>query len=526
MIIQNSTAQLQKESAKLTLARLGTPDYSRMLELWELVDDCFAGELAIKAKGEKYIYRPESKRGNSKNAERKWEVYKKRGKFPNLPIKELKKSVGIICAKPPEITFANAAEQIAGIREYATPFRDGLDALFLRTVEAVLRYGRYCLLLEPDETERGFHINEYRPDKFIRAKVAERDGGSYAKLVILDTSYIDYSTELWQDVFIPELTLLAVTEGSEDRPGYYYQAKFGGEAVAIQGYQADRTPVYVSADVYTASVGGVLDALQAWKVDQPDPTMCSEFAIPTKYGRTLDRIPFTCVNASSLNFMRYENPPLLGQCVKCLHILNADCDHQQAVYMTTDPIPKFTGVPAQGEVKMSADNALYLGEGQNFDFAVAPASGLQLQADNIKSMLDEAKAEGVFLSGSEQVVNTSGYALQIQRNAATADLRQINEFCGKGIEEQLRIAGKWIGMDEAEVMADIKFTPTADFADIKPTMQEALAFVSAADKLGITAEERRLWAERNLGIEHRDWAELEAELDAEKLAELSGNPLT
>lgn len=516
MIIQTGNAQRQQKSAFLSISQLGSPEYPTMVDIWQMMDDCFAGELAIKAQDEKYIYRPESKRGAK--SQRKWDAYKGRGKFPNLPMKELKKSIGILCAKSPEVLLDGKAARLEFLREFATPYRDGLDALFLRTVENVLRYGRYCLLLEPtNDDERGFHINEFRPQKFIRAKYAEKDGVSFAKMILLDTSSIDYDTTVWRDVYCPQITLLALTEPTATSPGVYYQAKFGSRHVVIDGYRKkDRSPIWQDVEQYRTAMSEVMGALESFDIENPDPNKCTEFAIPDKYGKTLDRIPFTCINASSLNFMRYENPPLLGQCLKCLHILNADCDHQQAVYMTTDPIPTFKGVVEGGEIKMSADNALTLGENQDFNYTVAPSAGLQMQADNIARMLADAQQEGVFLAGSEQAVNTSGYALEIQRNSQTADLRQINTFCGKGIEEQLRTAGAWIGMSDDEISNNIKFTPSTDFADIKPTMQEAVAFCNAADKLSITAEERRKWAEKNLGIEHKDWDELQAELDAEK----------
>ena len=41
--------------------------------------------------------------------------------------------------------------------------------------------------------------------------------------------------------------------------------------------------------------------------------------------------------------------------------------------------------------------------------------------------------------------------------------------------------------------------------------------------LMMTREEMRSWIERNAGIEHRDWIELEAELDAESEAEETNN---
>lgn len=516
MIIKSTEAVTRKKSAVFALEQLAVPEWAEFRQYWKLIDHVLAGELTVKNHADKYIYRPMSKRGNTTEAWMSWEAYKNRGKLPKIAAENLEKMQGTICARPPLFTLEPSASRLEFFREKATPFSDGLDALFSRTVENVLKYGRYCLLLEPDEDGDIFHINEFRPEKLLRVVPIEKGGDSYAKVVYLDTSNIRFDYHLHQDVYCPQITILAL-----DGRGVYYQAKFGTGEVPLKGLK-DGAPVPEDAGQYKDTMGEVFAELESFDIDNPDP---GRAIYPTKFGKTLDRIPFTVVSPNSLNFMRFAAPPLLDLCVQSLHILNADCDHQQAIYLTTDPIPKFTKLEKTrdgAKVMLSADRSLILGGEADFNFVSAPTGGLQMQADNIERMLAESRQMGLNITGTDGAANTSGVALEIIRNAQTAKLRMVNQFCAKAIEEQLRRAAVWLlNMAPEAVAENVKYTPSADLAKVKPTMTELSAFANVAEKFSVTRRELREWLEENFDIEHKDWDDLQAELDAERdLAEI------
>ena len=501
---------------RLTLDRLAVPDFPRMLDKWRLCDDVFAGELAVKAQADRYIYRPVSKSGRGDAAKKAWQAYVGRGKLSKLPRQTLEKITGTLTAKPPVATFAGRAEELEPMREIATPFSDGLDALFSRVVYNVLKYGRYCMLLEPEDD--GFHINEYRPEKFLRA-VPDYDetGRSYARMVLLDTSSIDYVLSEWRSVYRPKLTVLGL-----DGAGRYFQTNIGGVEIAVRDFDAAGRPVLESEREYREGMTAILDALRRFDVTAPVPGDLAEVVYPTRYGRPLDRIPFTCCNSGDLNFARFADPPLLDVCLLSLHALNADCDHQQAIFLTTDPLPTFTGLDersgADGKaVNLTPDRALKLTGDADFKFVSAPAQGLDMQAANIKNILDEARLLSLAVSGIEDSGNTSGVALELKQEYRTADIRLINQTCAKAIEEQLRCAGRWLGMDSPTAAEDIKYTPARDLAKLKPTLSDAKVLADVAERFSLTRQELREWAESNLGIEHRDFDEVLAALDAEKI---------
>ena len=507
MITRSFDAITRKKSAQSALEQLADPEYSRMVPLWELCDDVFAGELAVKAKDAKYIYQPVSKSG--KDRRKAWEAYKGRGVMPDYAASTLEKMCGILSGTPPDITFDGKAARLDFLREYATPYHDGLDALADRVRRFVLRSGRYCLLLEPDEDEKiGFHINEYKCRKFLRAKAVDGGGETYAKLVLLDTSSIIYETGLWKDVYYPQITLLAL-----DGNGVYYQAKFGRKGAPIERYRNTGVPIFGDNQVYAEAMSEVFNQLEGFNVDFPDESRCSELVYPTKYGRTLDRIPFVCVNPGDLNFTDYWNPPLLKLCLQSLHILDADCTYKTALFLTGDPQPVFTGMN-KSDLKVGSDSPWFIPQGATFQFVSPSGSGLTEQANSLEKMKAEAQLMGVSLAGQENLGNTPVGTMQLYRNSQTADLMRINQNCGKAIEIILRFAGKWLGMNDEECSRDIKFTPSNEFAEIKATAAECVQ-IGASD-LPMTQEEKRRYIEKNNIVEPRPWDEVMEELEAEK----------
>ena len=496
------------DSRLRTYDELYNADYKKQAAKWQLCDDCFSGEEAVKAKWQDYIDIPKAKQNN----EQLRKAYISRGKFPAFPADTLEQSIGILGSAVPDITFDGKAKKLDYLRDYATPFRDGATALFARVVANVLRYGRYCLLLEPNNNPQGgFHINEYKPQKFMRCKIDGEDGESYARMILLDTSYTDYDTVDWKETYTPQITVLAL-----DGRGEYYQAKFGGTAVTVSRYNGSGEMIFEDPSALNDAKDSIMVRLLNFNIFEPDPGLPDDFVYPDKFGKRFDRIPFTCINAQDLHLTRYGDVPLLKLCRQCLHILNADCDHQNLLFMTSDPKPTIIG--GDGDAKdlyLGVDGVLCLPEGFTFSFVSPQAIGLDQQRQNIQEMMETARKMGVSLSGTESAAYTPGVSLELLRNAQTAALKIINRNCGAGVEEQLRFAGKWSGMTDEEVNRDIKFVPSDAFAEIKATAAECVSVAMNAGTLKMTAKEVRQYVEKSGLADARDWEELKEELDAE-----------
>lgn len=495
-----------------TFEELYNTDYKTYSKYWQICDDCFAGEEVIKSKWSEYIAIPKAKQRNNELTA----AYVKRGKFPPFAADTLEQSIGILGSAVPDVVFDGKAKKLDFLRDYATPMRDGVTALFARTIANVLRYGRYCLLLEPNNNPQGgFHINEFKPQKYMRAMIADRDGESYAQLVLLDTSFIDYDPAVWRETYTPQITVLAI-----DNRGEYYQAKFGITAVPLLRIADDGAIVPEQSELMKAAQNDLLERLLKFNIYEPDGAIPDELIYPDKFGKRFDRIPFTCINAQDLNLVKYGDVPLLKLCRQCLHILNADCDHQNLLFMTSDPKPTIIG--GDGEPKdiyLGVDGTLSLPEGFVFSFVSPAATGLDQQRANIAEMVDVARKMGVSLSGTESAAYTPGVSLELLRNAQTAALKIINANCGAGIEEQLRFAGKWSGMTDEELNRDIKFIPSDAFAEIKATAAECVSVAMNAGALKMTEKEVRQYIEKNGLADARDWEEVKEELEAEAQAQ-------
>lgn len=506
-IFKTYDAHSAEKIAELTLEQLATHNYANMKPLWELCEDVFAGESVIKNKAYKYIYRPRSK-SEGKDAENAWRAYRKRGKLPAFASKTLEQMQGILGAIPPQITLDGKGERLASLREYATPYRDGLEALTNRVRENILRTGRYCLLLEPDKEGDKFHINEYKCWDFLRCVITDKGEETFAKCIFLNTSKIEYNTKVWRDVYYPEITLLALD--SQER---YYQAKFGGVGIRMEGIDNAGKYKWSDTEEYGNTMGRLFAMLESFDVENPDAGKCDSLVYPVKYGKTFDRIPFVSFNPTNLSLMSYQNPPMLNLCLQCLHILEADCDHQNAIFMTTDPTAVISGANKK-DLATGADAVVFLPQGGSFGYVAAGSEGIPQQMQNIENMKADALQMGVSLAGQEGAVNSSGVALSIVRNAQTAALRMINDNVGKGMELILHFAGKWLGMSQEECAENIKFVPSNDFAELKASPQEIVALMNAT--LPMTEEEKRRYLEKNGIVDPVPWEELKEKLDEEK----------
>ena len=181
--------------------------------------------------------------------------------------------------------------------------------------------------------------------------------------------------------------------------------------------------------------------------------------------------------------------------------------------MTTDPVAVIYGADAEKKVELGADRVLFLPEGSKFEYVSANSAGLDQQARNIEQMIAEAREMGISLSGTDGLTNTPVGTMQLYRDSQVAGLQTINQTCGKGIEEQLRFAGRWIGMTPEETARDIRFTPSSDFAEIKATAQECVTLANSRAALQLTREEVRKYAEKNGLADPRPWPEVREELD-------------
>ena len=103
------------DSRLRTYDELYNADYKKQAAKWQLCDDCFSGEEAVKAKWQDYIDIPKAKQNN----EQLRKAYISRGKFPAFPADTLEQSIGILGSAVPDITFDGKAKKLDYLRDFA-----------------------------------------------------------------------------------------------------------------------------------------------------------------------------------------------------------------------------------------------------------------------------------------------------------------------------------------------------------------------------------------------------------------------
>ena len=482
MLVTDYTATTKKLAWKDFVKNFCPTEYRIKCDEWQKCRDAFAGEDAIRAAGEKYLYRPESKKKPAA-----WKAYLERPKFPSYCKDTLLKMCGILSTGQPEMKL----DDLEFFRDWATSDHGGLVALANRVIENVLKFGRYHLLLQVGDTTQGqnlFYIDHFAPEKFLDCDWETEKGESYLTWVLLDDSDVVFDIRTKKRDFDRRLLVLGL-----DEAGRYYQARIKPEE--WEGF-----------DILNPNAG--------------------EVEYPAPYGVIGSRIPFFVFNVTDRSFGHYQRPPMIDLVNHSLHLYNADAPYQQTLFMTSDPTLIRKGMPKSSEdPKLGSDVFQDIPADADVKFLEFSGTGANAQLQNIQTMQADADKMGVSIAGIEGAANASGVALEIVRNAQTAALRIINKNIGIGLQNLLRFAFQWEhpGEDRESVAEKIVYSPSNDFADLKASSQEIVQFAMNRKDLMMTREEMRSWIERNAGLEHRDWIELEAELDAESEAEETEN---
>lgn len=476
MLTTDLTAQSKKMSWEQFRRQFCPVEYTKMVKTWDKCKDAFTGEDAIREKDVKYLYKPKSKR----KAEQAWTSYRDRAKFPSYCKDTLLKMGGILSSSYPEIELP---DELEFFRELATSDHGGIIALKNRVQENILKFGRYHLLLEVGNVAAGqnlFFISHIAPEKFLDCDWISPDGGeTYLKWVLLDASDEVFDMRTKKRDFDRKLLVLGL-----DASGNYYKAKIKPED------------------------------WESFDIENPS----GEVEYPAPFNVVSNRIPFFVFNVTDRSFGHYQIPPMIDLVNISLHLYNADAPYQQTLFMTADPTLVRKGVDkGQAEPQLGSDVFNDIPRDGDMKFLEFSGSGATAQLANIQIMQADAEKMGVSIAGIEGAANASGVALEIVRNAQTAALRVINENICKGIENLLRFAYKWRypSADDEQTADAVKFTAVNDFADAKANIQEVVQLAMNRKAMELTREEMRRLVEKHLDIEHKDFDELQAELDTE-----------
>lgn len=423
------------------------PEYIAHLPVWELMRDALKGEREIKLRGVKYLPIPPVLRDNlTTETERTlvlYDAYKARGQFPEWAVETRRAMVGLASKLKPEIALPPRLEHM---RDNATADGFTLNQLFLRALREVLVYGRVCLVVDVDHAGLPF-IAVYNTFSAVNWQSSVVDGRHRLSLVVLREMRPTPNRDKYSHETVETYRELSLNESNHYEVVCYDKA----------GQEIDR-PTAHRAD------GSELDEM---------PVV---FCGSTDNSPAVDEVPLQSVVQHALKFYQVS------------------ADYYASLYYTSHPQPYTTDGGAgvtdpdgnnTGEVDftVSGPSVVWsLPYGATCGYLEFTGSGIEANYKDMqtqRSAAAEAGSRVMDVGGQE-----SGDARKARQNDQRATLSTAVTTVAESIEQVLRIAARWLGVDDKEV----RFSVVPDFSDVEVDPQ-MLAQLFTLERGGILAKD-------------------------------------
>lgn len=430
------------------------PLYDLIKSDWHIVRDCYAGETAIKNKGQEYLPPTQGMiiDGMANEADIGFQTYKAyllRAVWHDLYKEAVEAYIGLLHQKPPTITIPDKLKTVV------SNFGETPAQLLRRINEEQLITGRLGLLVDlprvPDQTNPMPYIAMYTGEN-VRNWDTSEDVNKQAVLnfVVLDESGLARNP---QDPFmwIPEIRYRVCSVGDLTNPldnGDYMSGLFhllDGEGSVLFTQSAMATPV----------IRGV----------------------PLKF------IPFTFINTKD-NLPTPDKAPLLGLAHMMLSIYRGEADYRQNLFMQSqDTFVTIGGVVNKDStnpdapLRMGAGSRIDIESGGDAKFVGVSSTGLPEQRQALQNDRSRAEVRAGQLVNARVGDKESGEALKTRLAAQTATLTAIALSGAAGLESALKQVAIWVGADPAQV----KVEPNLEFSSTLVTGQDAFQLMQAKD---------------------------------------------
>lgn len=437
------------------------PLYQRKVDDWTMMRDFYQGERTVKDKGVLYLPATQGMRidgmGTSgskpKLGQEAYEAYRTRAVFPDYVKEAVEAYIGLLHQKDATIELPAEMESM---RTSATLHGESLQMLLRRINEEQLVTGRMGLLLdlpvEPDPKNPMPYIATYEAETIRNWDDGEIDEGKPTlAFAILDESGVRLKDDFtWEPV--TKYRVLMRTRMKNE----------AGEAIGEPVYMCGvfredgaAAPQYVASDMKT----------------------------PMIRGQILGEIPFIFVNTKDV-VSSPDEPPLMGLARLCRAIYCGEADLRQNLFMQGQDTLVIVGdrkklspeEPAtDSPVRTGAGAYIELEQGGSAQYVGVNSAGLTEQRATLNSDRNRAEARsGQLISAKENGVE-SGVAMKTRVAAQTATLNQIAKTSAAAVEMLLKMAARWLGLDEKKV----KVTPNLEFADFDMSGEQLVKLMTA-----------------------------------------------
>ena len=396
------------------------PKYTELLPFWQIANDSYQGETAIKGRGEIYLPMTSGQIADgAKNTTSTptagalaYAAYVERSVYPDLYADAVDAAVGIMHREPPTIDLP---ESMKYMLDDCTLLGDSLESLLRKINANQLIDGRLGLLgdIAIKDGKPAAVIVTYNSHSVINWADTHADYESgVVKFVVLDESGDEMTDDFaWTTVERYRVLALAGPDGEVADEGNYASA------------------------VLTSS-----DDLAGVQLEEPNMG-----------GNRLTKIPFVFVNAKDLS-PNPDQPPLDGLARICLAIYRGEADYRQSLFMQgQDTLVRIGSMDEDEQVRTGAGARIDCQIGGDAKYIGVSSTGLPEQRQSLENLYARAaQKSGQMLNGSDS--KESGEALRIRVSAQTATLPQLAKTGAAALQQVLRYLAEWQGANPDEVV--------------------------------------------------------------------------
>lgn len=409
------------------------PQWVLMAPTWVALRDAYAGEAAIKSKTAQYL--PPTRGMVSDGLERPdqpgakaYASYLTRAVFPDMFKPAVDALAGVIHRKAFTVKLPASLE---GMRESCTVDGLSVDSLLRKVTAELMQVGRAAL------------VTDVLTGPQARPVVA-----FYAAEALINWDVLD---EPGQE---KTLNFAVLDETGMVRDGFEWVERRRFRVMRVEG----------GAYLTTYGESG------------------TEFAVaPSAAGRRLAEMPLVIANPVDLA-PDVDRPPLDALARLCFSIYRGEADYREHLYLqgqdTLVVIGDDTVEDPESPAKVTRVGAgarLDLPMGGDAKYVGVSGQGLGEQRQALEADYARAGEMGARLLRVQGGGAESGESLRIRVAAQTASLTTIARASAAAVQEALRIAARWIGADDMQVVVE----PNTDFTDAKMTGRDAMDWVSA-----------------------------------------------
>lgn len=471
--------QFSDEQLDKMMEAFAFPEYSELLEMREIVDDCLAGQKTIK---EKTKYLPPTK-WQEAHAD-KYHEFLRRALFPGETKASLDIYEGLFHLGTPQVELPSDGRMNYLIDD-ASVYRDGLKDIQVRLNKEQMAHGLRLMLLEVrDDPGRPFFIQEYGANKFLRSHFTDKfiSGESVADAVLLNESSIENDITSWSFQKVRRLRLLGLDKNME-----YYQRSVSPE--------------------------------ELYSIDVSAPPQDKRTVYPAFQGVRYNRIPISWCGASSLSGVTFDVPPLLSIAETELKLYLCMAHNSQHIFMNTQESIVITGAAQSFKLKndefVAGSVVVIPGEHAQAKYLSTNGIGFEAEEKEINRLLNAIHEKRLSLMSAKS--HQSGTVVGMVQNSQSAPLRTIVSVSGNAITQILKHSARWMGYGADDVNR-IAYIPSEQFASAKVNMSEFIALCKSVNAGETKMLEKDLYAmakESGFISSRLSWEEFKARYDIE-----------